>query len=524
MKNKIQKLNTNATKPPKAVVWCRVSSREQFEEGFTVDKQARMGKDYAREVGADLAKSFEVPESAAGKKERTFFKDMMDYLRKHDVKILICERVDRITRNFNDYVLINEWLEENEERQVHFMRERMVVHKNAKSDIKFRWDIHVVLAKKYSSDLSENIREGLMEKGEQGWYPGTHKAGYQAIRPDGSRRAIWIIDKSEKSEAPYIKKLFDLYVNTTNSAEKCRDILYEEGWTRRGKKVTKNAIFGLLADPFFCGDFLYKGKLYRNANHEPLVSREVWDRAQEKRTKKQSGKYNKHIFAYRGPWLVCGVCGFRITAEIQKGIVYYHHTHYGNCERKKHRWIPEKEMEKAVLQFLDVFEVLKGSKVLDEITAALKESHVAEMEYHNNAIKDLEQKYDTLQRRRDNLYIDKLDQKIPLDRWERLDKDCEAEQQRILNTLERHKNANTNYFELGAKMLEIAANAKQIFINRKKPEDKHKILQFLFSNLTLKDEKLSCTYTKPFQLIAERARGNDMWRWRESNPRSMKGV
>ena len=46
---------------------------------------------------------------------------MMSFVKKEAIKIIVCEKVDRLTRNFKDAVEIDEWLEKDEERQVHLV-------------------------------------------------------------------------------------------------------------------------------------------------------------------------------------------------------------------------------------------------------------------------------------------------------------------------------------------------------------------------------------------------------------------
>ena len=95
-----------------------------------------------------VVKKFSVPESASGEQERKLFNELMDYLLEHpQVKAVICEKVDRITRNLRDAVKIDDWLVEDEGRQIHFVKQNLIIHKNSKSSDKFMWDIHIAVAR-----------------------------------------------------------------------------------------------------------------------------------------------------------------------------------------------------------------------------------------------------------------------------------------------------------------------------------------------------------------------------------------
>ncbi len=69
----------------------------------------------------------------------------MNYMEKNHISILLCEKVDRLTRNMKEAVVANDWVDADPERQIHFVKQNLVIHKNAKSDEKFRWDIEMPL-------------------------------------------------------------------------------------------------------------------------------------------------------------------------------------------------------------------------------------------------------------------------------------------------------------------------------------------------------------------------------------------
>jgi len=98
----------------KSVLLCRVSSKEQEETGYSLPAQEKLLKNYAEKKDFRIAKIFSISESASGKKQREIFNQMMKFTQKFSIKIVICEKVDRLTRNFKDAVAIDEWLEKDE--------------------------------------------------------------------------------------------------------------------------------------------------------------------------------------------------------------------------------------------------------------------------------------------------------------------------------------------------------------------------------------------------------------------------
>ncbi|MEK6839786.1 MAG: recombinase family protein, partial [Nanoarchaeota archaeon] len=64
---------TNNLPKLKAVLYCRVSSKEQEETGYSLPAQEKLLKDYAERKSFAIAKVFSVAESASGAKQRKVF-------------------------------------------------------------------------------------------------------------------------------------------------------------------------------------------------------------------------------------------------------------------------------------------------------------------------------------------------------------------------------------------------------------------------------------------------------------------
>src|SRR3989344_7549984 len=115
----------------KAVLLARVSSKDQQETGYSLPAQERFLKDYADRHNFEIEKLFSISESASGKRDREIFNSMMNLVKKQDIKIIVCEKVDRLTRNFKDAVTIDDWLGKDESCQVHLVKDSIVLPKNS---------------------------------------------------------------------------------------------------------------------------------------------------------------------------------------------------------------------------------------------------------------------------------------------------------------------------------------------------------------------------------------------------------
>lgn len=491
----------------KAVLFARVSTRDQAEEGYSLPAQEKLLKEYALKNDLLVRKKFSVPESARGKQERKLFNELVGYVYEHpEVKVVVCEKVDRITRNLKDAVKLNDWLNEDEERQIHFVKQNLVIHKNSRSHEKFQWDIYLALARQYSNNLSEETKKGLYEKAEQGWYPGNKKRGYKTIGDAGHK--IWMID-SESPDSRFIPKAFELYASQNFTVRKISKELFNQGWmTEDGRPISPSEIHRVLRDCFYCGEFVYGGKHYKDANHPPLVTKELFCLVQELIERKvKAGKYFKHTFLFGGGLIVCGECNRTVTGEVQKGHHYYHCTrHNNNCSQR--RYLREELIEDQVLEILNGF-VIKNKRLLEWVRKALKESHQDEKEYHSSVMEDLEKERRRVERRLDLLYDERIDGKIDKGFYERKRDQYEEQLERISEAISKHTKANIDYKRLGINIFELSQIGKEIYEKDALPGEKKDLLRFIFSNLKLKDEKLYPTYKNGFQVVAKHAESGD---------------
>src|SRR3990167_9228053 len=206
----------------KAVLLCRVSSKEQEESGYSLEAQEKLGKEYATKNDFIILEIFSISESASGRKQRQVYNQMMDYVAKNDAQTIICEKVDRLTRNGKDAVIINEWLDGDENRTVHFIKENLVMNKNSKSHEKFMLNVKVSVAQFYTDNLSEEIRKGQTEKISHGWYPSHSKLGYKTATIEGKHK-IHVIDETKGG---MVKKALELFSTGDYSLRKLTETMY----------------------------------------------------------------------------------------------------------------------------------------------------------------------------------------------------------------------------------------------------------------------------------------------------------
>lgn len=478
----------------KAIIYARVSSKEQEKEGYSIPAQLKFLREYAQKNELLIIKEFSEAETAKNS-GRTEFNKMLAFLGENkDVKDVLVEKTDRLYRNFKDYVILEEY-----GLSVHLVKENQVLSQESRSHEKFIHGVKVLMAKNYLDNLSEEVRKGFQEKVEQGGYPHAAPMGYK------NNKELHTIE-IESDGAKLIKALFEYYATGNYSLWTLRKKVIEEGLTAhyKDKKLPTSTIARILQQPLYYGVILFKGKLYKG-NHTPIITEELFNIVQDilKGNAKKKSKGDRK-FTYTG-LIHCANCGCLITAEKKKEkYIYYHCTNAKRtCNRKS---VNEELLDN---QFGEVLKLLQMDNEGVGLTrSALKESFYDEKKYHDEMIQSLEKDLQILQDRFDKVYIDKIDLKISEDFWKKKSDEIIVQQNNLLEAIELHKKANRNYFEGGNRLLELANKAYELYIQQT-AEEKRELINYMVSNSTLSGQKLSVELKEPFSGFADCVKSGD---------------
>jgi site-specific DNA recombinase len=291
-----------------AVIYARVSSKDQEREGYSIPAQRKTLLEYSPRNGFRIVREFVDVETAkcAGREQ---FGEMIAFLRNNpQCRAVIVEKTDRLYRNFRDYLTLEDLGVE-----IHLAKEGQIINKDSKSQAKFMHGIQVLMARNYIDNLREEVCKGMREKAEQGIYPSRPPLGY---RNNKLERTIEI----DPEKAPIARKLFELYATGTHSLASLRKAIAAE----YGRLYAKGHLQKTLKNPFYTGLFVWEGKTYQGT-HTPLVSGQLFQAVQDVFQGHNRPKYGKHQFAFSG-MLNCAYDQCRITAEIKKSRYTYYPT------------------------------------------------------------------------------------------------------------------------------------------------------------------------------------------------------
>src|SRR5438128_258470 len=188
--------------PRNAVLYARVSSKDQEREGFSIPAQLRLLRHYAQEHRLVIVRQFSDVETAK-QTGRVQFGEMLSFLNSDSsCRIILVEKTDRLYRNIRDWVAVADL-----DVEVHFVKENAVVSKRSRSSDKFMHGIKVLMAKNYVDNLSEEVRKGVRTKAAQGLWPSFAPLGYVNISAADGKKII----VPDPILGPAVTKLFDWF-------------------------------------------------------------------------------------------------------------------------------------------------------------------------------------------------------------------------------------------------------------------------------------------------------------------------
>ena len=238
-----------------AVLYARVSSKDQEKEGYSIPAQLKYLREYASRNDFRISQEFVDVETAKTTGRKKFGEMLSFFSRNPGCRVLVVEKTDRLYRNFRDCVTL-----EDLDVEIHLPKEGQVICKDSKSQAKLMHGIQVVMARNYIENLKEEVRKGMREKAEQGIYPSRPPIGYQNNKLE---RTIEV----DPRKAPLARRMFDLYASGRHSLATLRKAISDEF----GINLGKGYIDRVLKNPFYKGQVPLGGKALRRHSHSPCL-------------------------------------------------------------------------------------------------------------------------------------------------------------------------------------------------------------------------------------------------------------
>lgn len=291
--------------------YARVSTAKQGEKGVSLQEQRDAISRYAERHDLKVVEWFEERQTAA-KRGRPVFSGMLRALKNGAAAGVIIHKIDRSARNLRDWADLGDLIDAGVE--VHFANEPL--------DLKSRGgrlsaDILAVVAADFIRNNREETRKGFYGRLKQGIYPLNAPLGYED-RGGGKVKTI------DPVRGPLVKWAFERYATGDVSLHPLLGELAERGLrNRRGRPITLTGISKILRNPFYVGVIRLRktGESFPGA-HEPLITKDLFDRVQDVLDGKKPRRVSVHDYVFRRLF-ACATCKRSLIASKHKGHVYY---------------------------------------------------------------------------------------------------------------------------------------------------------------------------------------------------------
>ncbi|WP_254512479.1 recombinase family protein [Anatilimnocola floriformis] len=476
------------------VALARVSSREQEREGFSLEVQEDALRRYATQAGGKIVKLFKIAETASKGDERTAFRELIAYAKKHCAELdgLLFYKVDRAARNLFDYVEL-ERLES--EYDLPFISVSQPTECTPAGRMMRRTLAN--MASFFTEQQSVDVREGLARRVQEGWFVGKAPYGYRNLRKDG--RGIVEIDPTA---ADNVRRIFDLFAYGNCTLDMVVAKLNTEARQFRAStpKFPRSSVHNILQDRAYIGEIEFKGQWYPG-KHEPLVDRATWNRVQ---ALLGGHVYQSHALTYASDLIQCGQCGHPITGERktkgQRVYVYYRCTYYNAPGHPRTR-VTEADLDRQVLAIFDKMRI-EDEAIRDWVRAVLT------AQTRDSQADSLAQRGEL--QRQETLIVNQQDRLVNLRMADEIDQQTFARKQTELRdrqaaiTLQRDvlNRSHDETADLAVKVFELSQTLRRHWLTADYAT-KRRILEIVLLNCQLDGASLCPTIRKPFDQLAE---------------------
>lgn len=477
--------------------YCRKSTDTEDRQVLSLDAQEREILDIAQRLNLNTTNTY-MESMSAKAPGRPVFRVLVDQIKRGKIDGILCWKPDRLARNLIDGGEIIDLLQRGVIKEI-------VTHSATyrPNDNVLPLLIEFGMANQYIRDLSVNVKRGNKEKLIQGGWPHHACFGYLNNKADKTL----IVDEKL---APYVVRIYDLYVDQKCTLKQIVDVLYEEGLrTKTGNKVVKSQVHRILTNRLYTG-FTEDGEgVVRKGNHQALITVAKFNQAQDLLSGKSHPRPNKRFYSAQG-FLKCASCGCALTVDTQKGYQYYYCTNgKGNCDQ--HRKYMRSEYIDGLLS--NLFKELSIDEELIELCAEAYEAKKgSNLGYARSSIENLNKELGLLLERELAL-TDGLTSGIIRDEIYKI-KTRGLENKR-LEISEQIKNLQS-----GTASEVTLEQVKNVFLDCNKAskqylvvndEEKRNMLKKLLSNATIKDKEiLSYQFLNPYSLIAKSSKKHDL--------------
>ncbi len=392
-------------------LYARKSTERDEKQALSIESQVKEMLQIAERDGLEVIDVRREAHSAKASGERPVYNEIIKDLRSGRFNGVLVWHPDRLSRNAGDLGSLVDLMDQKALVEIRTYGQRF---SNSPSE-KFLLMILCSQAKLDNDNKSVNVKRGLRMRCEMGLWPAPAPTGYlNEKRAD--RRGHVIIDPER---APVIKQIFEKVAYEKWTGRKVYHWLKFELNFRSpygNKHLTLSNVHKIIGMPFYYGQFEYpvKSGNWYNGRHEPIITRELYDKAQAQMKRDRIVRNETKEFAFT-KLITCGLCNSGVSAEekfkaIKSTGTTARYVYYG-CSRSKDRnckggYIREEKLVEELFKVIDKvsidelgmrakleeeikrFNRLQRLATKDEPEMQIDESEIATREYAKHVLRE----------------------------------------------------------------------------------------------------------------------------------------
>lgn len=275
-------------------IYCRVSTEEQSENGYSIDEQERLLEEWCKKIGYVIYKCYS-DRGISGKniKDRPALKELLSDAKAGKFDMVISWKINRVSRKLEDVLKIVNLLEKN---NITFKSYSEPFETDTPAG-RMQFQMMALIGEFERGTIAQNVKMGMIAKAKSGNWCGGRVLGYDLVpnnSPEEEKKGKNKLEINEK-EAEIVRFIFNEYSKGKGYkaiTNKMNKLGYK---TKKGNNFSVGSIRDILTNPVYIGEIRYNvrqnwsEKRRRNINpnpirvkgkHEAIIDRELWDKVQ----------------------------------------------------------------------------------------------------------------------------------------------------------------------------------------------------------------------------------------------------
>jgi len=302
--------NVETEEKVKYCLYVRKSTEQDEKQALSIGSQVEEMTDLAEREGLHIVEVKKESHSAKAAGMRPVFNELIAEIQTGKFNGILTWAPDRIARNAGDLGRVVDLFDQKKLREIRTYSQSFKDTPNEK----FLLMILGSQAKLENDQKGQNIKRGLRARCKMGLFPCTAPVGY-LNDSDQHKPGNILVDKRR---GPVIKEAFEKIGNDSWSGRATciwlKDV--RKFKTKNGKFLSVGNMYTILRNPFYYGEFEYprgSNEWYQGA-HEPLISKELFDKVQDTLQGRFVPKTESKEFAFTR-LISCADCQSGITAD-----------------------------------------------------------------------------------------------------------------------------------------------------------------------------------------------------------------